>query len=506
MSNHRPKRLYIRCSELIDRVLVKNSQVLPWLTCQAQENGQDLALVWGDQALTFTDLEALSLQVAANLMHLGCQVGDRLAILCQNSVELVALIHGLVKVNAVSVHLNWRLSWQELSWQVQNSGAKYLIYDSLSADYARNLGMQKWHLHDLLICQGIASLRGDLARVQNIIYTSGTTGKPKGVILRLQNHYASASSVFERLQILPICDRWLNCLPMYHIGGLSILWRSVIWGIPMLLLPRFDVLEVCRAIAQVTHISLVPTMLYRIIHHPEFLDYLVAWQGLKGILIGGAGINSELLDVCKHYQLPIMPSYGLTEASSQVATLLPADLYKKTGSSGQALSCNQIRIAAPDSPDLELPPLAIGEILLQGDNIINGYIAREVIPGWFRTGDMGYLDSQQFLYVLDRRSDLIISGGENIYPTEIESILIQHPQIQDVCVIGVADVQWGQIAIAVIVGAVLDLEAVKYFCNQTGLASYKIPKRIHNVDHLPTTSTGKPSRELVRQLVLSLKE
>lgn len=477
--------------------------VMPWLSWRNQYHGSSLALEFNDRVLTFADLENLSLTIAANLIVFG--VGDRGAILCENSIELVGLIHALVKLNSVSIHLNFRLSPLELDWQIKDAGANYLIYSASTAQLAQQLNIApRILIDDLRSPTGLPTLSGNHS--QNVLYTSGTTGKPKGVILNLSNHYGSAIASFKHLEISPQSDRWLNCLPMFHIGGLSILWRSVIWGIPMLLLPSFEVLSICQAIAQVTYISLVPTMLYRIIKHPDFLTYLRDWQTLRGILVGGAATSPELLDQCLKYQLPLMPTYGLTEAASQVATLLPRHLPRKAGSVGTALSCNQIRIVDLHNPKTELGAMEVGEILLRGENVTSGYISGVAIKDWFPTGDIGYLDDEGFLYVLNRRSDLIISGGENIYPAEVEAILVKHPHIQDACVVGIPDQEWGEIVTVAIQTneSNIKIESIKEFCLNAGLAKYKLPRALYRIDSMPTTISGKVSRQLVRDLIINL--
>jgi o-succinylbenzoate---CoA ligase len=487
-----------------------------WLSQQSIHKSSHLALVFGDRVWTFAELEAASIQVATNLVKLGIKQYDYVAILADNCPELVIVIHSLAKLNCVFIPVNTRLSIQELQGQLQDAQPNLLVYSPIKLDTVNQLNLK--HLK-LLNLEGIVGeycgLDRDLIEqnidfdtVQTIIYTSGTTGLAKGVQLTYKNHFANAIATESHLKINPNCDRWLNCLPLFHIGGLSIIWRSVIWGIPMILLPKFDVSDVCRAIAtqKITFISLVPTMLVRILASSNFLNTLSDWQNLRGILLGGASASEELITQCLEYQLPIMPSYGLTETASQVSTLLTKDIPFKIGSSGRALSCNQVRIVSLENDQIEIEIGAIGQILIKGDNVMKGYLHQANLEeNYLNTGDVGYLDRSNYLYVLNRRSDLIISGGENIYPVEIESILIKHPNIQDVCVIGIADKEWGQIVVAVIklVKLEINLEEVREFCLSAGLSKYKLPRKLCFVDVMPTTANGKVSRELVRKLMLS---
>jgi O-succinylbenzoic acid--CoA ligase len=291
----------------------------------------------------------------------------------------------------------------------------------------------------------------------------------------------------------------LLCMPLFHVGGLAIAWRSVINGTTITLLPKFDVQEVLEAIAfeKVTIISLVPTMLTRLLQHPNWQNL----QKLRAILLGGAPASSELIDRCLQLTLPIMPTYGMTETASQITTLLPHEVAIRRGSSGLPLFGNRLRIVDEHQRDLEVG--VIGQILVQGSSVMSGYLHQSddktIRDGWFYTGDLGYLDRDRYLYVVSRRSDLIISGGENIYPTEIESILLENPAIAEVCVVGVSDREWGEIVVAVIVAkAQLSLAEIRGFCEQKSLARYKLPKSIYIWEALPKTASGKLLRQEIR--------
>jgi O-succinylbenzoic acid--CoA ligase len=272
-----------------------------------------------------------------------------------------------------------------------------------------------------------------------------------------------------------------------------------------MLLPKFDEQQVLEAIAteKVTLISLVPTMLSRLLEHPQAKNL----QNLRGILLGGAPASSELIERCLQLNLPIMPTYGMTETASQITTLAAHEVKLKQGSSGLPLFGNQIRIVAEDHSDLELPADAIGQIMVRGASVMTGYLNQPVSNSlqddWFYTGDLGYCDRDGYLYVVSRRSDLIISGGENIYPSEIESILLEHPAILEVCVVGISDREWGESVAAVIVTKVeLSLTEIRNFCDQKSLSRYKLPKSIHIWDALPKSASGKLLRQNIRDRLL----
>ncbi len=494
--------------------------MINWLAQTAGEFGDRIALIYENQIWTFAELETQASQIARKLLVSGVKPKAVVGIFMDNHSNLVLLIHALCQLNCIIVPINTRLTAHEISWQLQDCKVNVLICNDAKSNLVKELSANLQYLTIEDIIENTRRLQNSMSQpvslynledVQTIIYTSGTTGYPKGVQLTYGNHYYSAIAVAAHLKITE-SDRWLNCLPLFHIGGLSIIWRSLIWGIPMILQARFDVAELCQAIAnqQITLVSLVPTMLVRILASPEFKQTIWHWQNLKGILLGGAAPSQTLIWQCLEFNLPIMPTYGLTEAASQVTTLLPQALQRKLNSSGQPLSCDRLRIV--DNQERDLATGEIGQILIQGTNVMKGYVNHcqtAVKSGWLYTGDLGYLDPEGYLYIVNRRNDLIISGGENIYPSEIEAILFRHPQIHDVCVIGIDDPEWGQIVGAIVQKnqdqnqKAIALTEIQEFCLEHHLARYKLPKALYLVDHLPRTITGKLLRQEVGNLLRS---
>jgi len=503
-----------------------------WLSQRAVQKKEAIALIFQSssnpkaESWTYSQLEQCVNDWEEHLQALGVKSGDRVGLLLTNHPRYIIIVHALVKCEAIAVFLNIRLTIPELHWQIEDSHTKYLVCDEFTQSSANSLEKQFDNLNLVVInshSQNFPSFSQDqkllspspsgrgargeglnLENTQGIFYTSGTTGKPKAVPLTYQNHFHSAIASTLNLGLNPN-DNWLLCMPLFHVGGLAIAWRSVINGTAITLLPKFDEQEVLEAIAseKVTLISLVPTMLSRLLEHPQAKNL----QNLRGILLGGAPASSELIERCLQLNLPIMPTYGMTETASQITTLAAHEVKLKQGSSGLPLFGNQIRIVAEDHTDLELPATAIGQIMVRGASVMNGYLNQPVSgllqDSWLYTGDMGYCDRDGYLYVVSRRSDLIISGGENIYPSEIESILLEHPAILEVCVVGISDREWGESVAAVIVTKVeISLTEIRIFCKQKSLSRYKLPKSIHIWDALPKSASGKLLRHNIRDRLL----
>lgn len=495
-----------------------------WLTRCAENRPEHLAVQCNQVQWSFAELDRRTTQLARQLATAGVQEGDRVALLAANGLPFVVLVHALTRLGAILVPLNLRLTLAELRWQIDDVRASLLVCDDHHADLAAEIRQTLPQLVLATLAQ--ASQRDqtvlselpekdvalriliDLNAPQAIMYTSGTTGQPKGALITYGMQWWNALGSALNLGHSPD-DCWLACLPLYHIGGLSILLRSVIYGISVIVHEKFDPASVNRSICQgnVTIISVVAVMLQRMLAHLAANGERESYPSrLRCVLLGGGPAPYPLLEACMQRNIPVVQTYGLTEACSQAATLAPADALRKLGSAGRPLPPVQLRImqdkrqASPEEP---------GEILLKGPTITPGYAdqpeatARALQDGWFATGDIGYLDADGYLFVLDRRVDLIISGGENVYPAEIESILQAHPAVKEAGVCGHADTQWGQVPVAFVVlhaGSAVDVEELMDYTAQN-LARYKQPQAIYFVEELPRTSSGKLlRRELPRLL------
>jgi O-succinylbenzoic acid--CoA ligase len=339
--------------------------------------------------------------------------------------------------------------------------------------------------------------------VHTVVYTSGTTGRPKGALLTAGNHWWSA--VGSALNVgVHDDDRWLACLPLFHVGGLAILLRGVVYGTATVVHEAFDPAAVSAALDdddEVTIVSLVAAMLQRVLDARG--DAAVPAR-LRLVLLGGGPAPRPLLERCARQGIPVSQTYGLTETASQVTTLRPADALRRLGAAGMPLYPNEVRIGAPDAA---APPGEAGEILVRGPVVSPGYwgrpdeSARARAGGWLHTGDIGRLDADGFLHVLDRRADLIVSGGENVYPAEVEGVLLAHPAVAEAGVVGEADETWGQRVVAVVRardGAEVSEEELRAHC-RSQLGGYKVPARIVLVrEPLPRTAAGKLLRRELR--------
>lgn len=496
-----------------------------WLRRSAENYPDRLALRCGTVTWSFAELDRQATRLARKLATAGVRERDRVALLAQNGVDYVVMVHALTRLGAVLVPLNTRLTLDEHCWQLGDVRAALLVCDAAYTERAAEIGQRMPGLPCATLASGASEgiqvlnllpederpLRGeiDLSATQAIIYTSGTTGQPKGAIItygmQWWNAVASALNLGHDPQ-----DRWLACLPFYHIGGLSILFRSVIYGIGVVALEHFDAAVVNEVIVTegVTMISVVAVMLQRML---AALDAARVGQSyppaLRCVLLGGGPAPRPLLEDCAERHVPVVQTYGLTESCSQAATLAPEDALRKLGSAGKPLLPVQLRIV--DAEGMIVSPGEPGTIELRGPTITPGYAdhpeatAAAFHDGWLATGDIGYLDAEGYLYVLDRRVDLIISGGENVYPAEIEATLLAHPDVEEAGVCGVADAQWGQAPVAFVHlrgdSTITRDDLLAYAAER--LARYKAPKAVYIVAALPRTSSGKLLRRALPSLM-----
>ncbi|WP_066386240.1 o-succinylbenzoate--CoA ligase [Neobacillus mesonae] len=470
-----------------------------------------IAVYFRDQAITFEELYILSVTTAGQLQKLGVKKDQFIAVLLKNHLDTVVILFALQLLGVKTVILNNRLTPAELAWQLKDSKVSALILDDVFSHLEQMLSQELSSLHtftktNLFSQESISTeLQEEISldEICTIMYTSGTTGNPKGVMQTYGNHWWSATGSALNLGVTDQ-DCWLCTVPLFHISGFSILMRSVIYGMPLVLHEKFDQERTIQDIKEkkVTIMSVVGTMLTRIV---ESLKGGQLPQQFRCMLLGGGPAPLPLLKACVEKQIPVFQTYGMTETSSQIVTLSPEYSLSKLGSAGKPLFPSEIRIERTEGSKAQ--PGEAGEIIVKGPNVTRGYLYRpdatedKIRNSWLYTGDIGYLDEDGFLYVLDRRSDLIISGGENIYPAEIEAVLLAHPEIQEAGVTGLNDPRWGQVPVAFIVtknGEELSSDELKQFCREQ-LAKYKVPKDFYFTDQLPRNAAKKLLRRTLKE-------
>jgi o-succinylbenzoate---CoA ligase len=467
------------------------------------------AVFFNEKSITFKELYEYSLETAAKLQGHGVQKDQLVAVLLKNHLDTVVILFALQLLGARTVVLNNRLAASELAWQLTDSQAVLLILESEFSEMmltAEMPGLKELTKDEIFSSKAAAPMTQEeinLADICTIMYTSGTTGKPKGVLQTYGNHWWSAVGSALNLGITET-DRWLCSVPLFHISGFSILMKSVIYGMPVVLHEHFDVHQTLLDIRnkKVTVMSVVGTMLSRIVNT---LNDSKLPDHFRCMLLGGGPAPLPLLEACIEKEIPVFQTYGMTETASQIVTLSPEYSISKLGAAGKPLFPAQLRIETEKG--VIAPEYEAGDIVVKGPIVTSGYFNRpeanneKFRDGWFYTGDVGYLDKEGFLYVLDRRSDLIISGGENIYPAEIESVLLAHEDIVEAGVTGIDDEEWGQIPAAFLVkkeGSAVTAEELHSFCLDR-LAKYKVPKRYYFTDELPRNAANKLIRRNLRE-------
>ncbi|EQB37258.1 MULTISPECIES: o-succinylbenzoate--CoA ligase [Virgibacillus] len=480
---------------------MQDTTIPHWLSKQADISPHCSAIeLVNGQRLTFEELKNQSQTYAKKLADWGVKEGFHVAILSTNKQEMIVAIHALSYLKAIAVLLNIRLTKDELMYQLNDADVCFLIYPEELKDKASSLSIKhqasyteihQRHPKKIALAKEIR-----LNDPFTIMYTSGTTGFPKGVIHTYGNHWWSAIGSALNLGIHDQ-DKWLAALPLFHVSGLSILIRSVIYGMPVYLLEKFNKKAVHQAIINdgVTIVSVVTVMLQQLVEELGTNQYPTT---LRCFLLGGGPAPLPLLKQAKKLNVPVFQSFGMTETASQIVTLNANDALKKVGSAGKALFPAQVKVESSDQ--------TIGEIYVKGPMVTSGYYKKPeatnkiLKDGWLATGDLGYLDDEGFLYVVDRRNDLIISGGENIYPSEIESVLSGHPAIKEAGVTGISDDKWGEVPIAfVVTNTQIAFDEVMNYLREH-IANYKLPKEIHEVAALPRNASNKLVRSQLRHI------
>lgn len=499
-----------------------------WFGARAQRSGHRAALSFEGRTWTYAELGADVDRLATVLAKGGVQPGMRVAYLGFNHPMFFVALFATARLGAIFVPLNFRLAGPEVQYIVNDAGVHTLLVGAAQQPVIDGV-------RDALCCHVFWGAEGeavDTTRwpaladavaaaaphtappaqpgaddVAVIMYTSGTTGRPKGAMLTHGNFWWNHMAELYTVDVLAD-DRLLVFAPVFHIGGLNVLTLTT-WlkGGHVLLQRQFDPAQALATLQaeRITTLFSVPAMLLFISQQPGFAE--ADLSELRLIMCGGAPCPEPLLHLYNARGIAIQQGYGLTETAAMVGVLTAEHAVAKLGAVGHTTLMTQIRLIDNDGREVT-EPLARGEICVRGPNVTRGYwnqpeATRAAISeaGWFRTGDVGYRDADGFYYVCDRVKDMIITGGENVYPAEVESVLAGHPAIAEVAVVGAPDAQWGESVMAVAVlrpGQTVTLEELQAFANGK-LARYKMPRQLKLLSALPRNPTGKILKYQLRE-------
>jgi len=491
------------------------------LRYRAQQQRDDAALWHDGRATSYRELDRRSNLVADALVRAGLTPGQRVCVLDKGHDFFFEVIFGIGKAGGVFTPVNWRLAPPEIAFVVDDAEAPFLF---VGADFAAAVEQIEGDLQSvrhIVAWDGAARGRswidyeeflsgaeaidprrdGDESDTAWQLYTSGTTGHPKGAELTHTNLCAAMATGLLGFGGVRSGDTGLVCMPLYHIGGSGYALALLYAGARLVIMREADptrILELIEA-EGIQHAFMVPALLNFLVQHPRAAQ--TDFTSLKTLVYGASPIPEELLATCiRVFGCDFVQAYGLTETTGALVTLAPRDHVvgsKRLRACGQPVFGCDLRIVSPSGEPCG--PNEVGEILMRGALVMKGYWKRDeanaqcLRDGWFRSGDAGYLDEDGFLYIHDRVKDMIVSGGENVYPAEVESVLYAHPAVADVAVIGVPDDKWGESVKAVVVrvaGATATKEEIIDYCRDK-IAGYKRPRSVDFVDALPRNPTGK---------------
>ncbi|TCS96579.1 class I adenylate-forming enzyme family protein [Hazenella coriacea] len=479
------------------------------------------ALVCDYQRYTYRDFNETSNQVAHYLLEIGVKKGDRVAILCKNSPHFAFIMLAILKIGAIFVPLNWRLKADEIHELMKDSKPKVLFYDE---EYSQSITYSnEWYFvtHRILTCKGIHPHPTYEALFSNkpitnpevhlhqddpavIVYTSGTTGKPKGVVCSHHNIFTTGTGG-TLLTNPSYADRFLLITPLFHISGVTGIMNMIYYAITLVMKSQFDSSRILEYIEQekITSTMGVPPILIYLL--PEIAKTERDLSSLKYFSSGGTKVPLKLIEQYQSFGYPIIQAYGATEVAGGISCWVPYMGMDKCQSVGKPVMFAKIKIVDPDTGK-ELPAGEIGEIIIKGPQVFKGYwnnaeeTKKALQDGWFYTGDAGKKDEDGFLYVIDRYKDVIICGGEKVYPAEVEAVISELDDVLEVSLVGTPNEIWGEMPCACIVkkeGSEITEEDVLSYCKEK-LANYKVTQ-VRFMDELPKNSLGKVIKTALRE-------
>ncbi len=496
------------------------------LTKRALMNPENEALydVAAGRRFTYAELNDRTNQVV-NAVSPFVGKGDRVALLMMNSHEFISAFFAIAKLGAVVVPLNWRLVPDELEFILKDSGSTVLFYGeeflaSVSELHARGdkTDVKHW------IHTGSTASKPDFAHEFNtlvdpapttepeitafdddmlyIMYTSGTTGLPKGV---MHTHTTQMEALVTLNATSDFCigDRYLNPMPLFHVGALTPAIVAAYRGLAHVLMRMFDPVKTWELVRdeKITNALLVPAMLgaCRMVYDPASHDH----STLRWFLSGAAPVPKALIEAYAAMGIEIHQVYGLTETCGPACLTTPEDALRKAGSTGKAFFHTDVMIVRPDGTECDVDEP--GEVIIRGGHIMTGYwnrpdaTAEAIRNGWFHSGDVATRDDEGFIWIQDRLKDMIISGGENIYPAELENVILGHPGVADVAVIGVPHDKWGETPLAVVVKKDDSVDEASVLAHCDGkLARFKMPTAVRFIDAIPRNASGKALKRDLR--------
>jgi fatty-acyl-CoA synthase len=467
-----------------------------WLSDRARTTPARVAIDCLGVETTYAELDERSDRLAAGLLEAGLGPGDRVATLTATSPEHVVVFFACAKAGLILMPLNTRLAEPELRYQLEDAEPALLLCSDEHAERGAGLHGRTAGLEELVVQD-----RRDLAEPEDddgllLVYTSGTTGKPKGALLTHANCFWTNLS-FDRVAGLAAEDTVLQVLPQFHVGGWNVQPLLAWWkGATVVLEPAFDAARALELIAakRVTTMMGVPATYLFMAQTPGFATADL-WT-LRRAVVGGAPMPEALLETWRERGVEIIQGYGLTEAAPNVLCLPPEDAARKRGCAGKPYPHVDVALRDTETGGLLEGP-AEGELLVKGPNVFAGYwrnaeaTAAAFADGWLVTGDVAARDEEGYYRIVGRTKDMVISGGENVYPAEIENVLHEHPAVKEAAVVGVPDARWGEacLAFVVLAGEASDEELLEH-C-RARLARYKVPKAVRFVDSLPRNALDK---------------
>ena len=501
------------------------------------------AVVCGELRMTYVDFAARVWRLAWGLRNLGLGKNDRIAVLHENTHEYLEAYFAAAHLGIILVSLNHRLSKKELAGILSDSESRLLIAQGVFYDKAEDLPQSVSTLEKIIWTRGDADLlNGDAIKyeamlenypdqpppgpaihdddVAHLYYTSGTTGRPKGVMLTHKNVKSHALGTIAELHLTDQ-DRWFHVAPLFHLADAWATFALTWVGGKHVLLPSFDALSVCRLIQEekITLTNLIPTMLNMMVNHSEVgkFDY----SSLRVVLSGGAPIAPETVrKIVDAFGCDYIQTYGMTETSpyltlsilkDHLKTLSPEEQLTFKAKTGREFIGVSLRVVDEKGNDVAMDEKQVGEIIVKGDTVTPGYwrlpdeTAEAIRDGWLYTGDLAVMDAERYVNIVDRKKDMILTGGENVYSSEVENVLYTHPHVLEAAVIGVPDAHWGEAVKACVVlkdGCSATEEEIIAYCRKD-LAGYKTPKSVDFLEALPKTGSGKIFKKGLREPYLS---